>query len=43
MNATLKWVKFEALMIALLPIKGISAPFFNSFNQNRISVRDNSY
>ncbi len=37
MNAALRWIKFEAIMIAILPVKGIRAPKFNSFQYNPIS------
>ena len=37
MNTTLRWVKFEALMIAILPVNGISAPKFHSFEQKPVS------
>jgi hypothetical protein len=37
MNAALRWIKFEAIMIAILPVNGISAPKFNSFQYNPIS------
>ncbi len=31
MNSTLRWVKFEAIMIAFLDVKAISASKFHSF------------
>ncbi len=37
MVTTLKWIKFEAIMTAISPIKGISASKFHSFRQNPIS------
>jgi hypothetical protein len=37
MNATLRWVKFEAIMIALFQVKGISASKINSFKENHMS------
>jgi hypothetical protein len=40
MNTTLRWIKFEAIMIAILPVKGISALKLNSFEDNPISRLD---
>jgi hypothetical protein len=42
MNATLRWIRFEAIMIAILPSNGISAPIFNSFEDNPISSLERS-
>lgn len=42
MNSTLRWVKFEALMIAILPVYGITAPKFHSFRQKTISKLESS-
>lgn len=42
MNTTLRWVKFEALMIAILPVYGISASKFHSFRQETVSESENS-
>jgi hypothetical protein len=43
MNTTLRWVKFEAVMTAILPVNGISAPKINSFEQYHISKLENSF
>ncbi len=40
MNTTLRWIAFEAIMNAILPINGISASKFNSFQKNHISKLD---
>lgn len=37
MNTTLRWIKFESIMNAILLINRISASKFNSFNKNHIS------
>ncbi len=37
MYATLKWIRFEAIMTAILPVNGISASKFHSFKQSPIS------
>lgn len=37
MNASLRWIKFEAIMIAILSDNGISAPKINSFEDEPIS------
>ncbi len=42
MNTTLRWIRFEAIMIAILPTQGISAPIFNSFQDNPISSLEHS-
>ncbi len=42
MNATLRWTKFEAIMIAILSVNGISASKINSFKMNHISDLENS-
>lgn len=43
MNESLRWVKFEAIMIALFSVKGISASKFNSFDKVHIGELVNSY
>ncbi|MDF2941739.1 MAG: hypothetical protein K0S01_597 [Herbinix sp.] len=43
MNTTLRWIKFEAIMIALLSLKGISASKYHSFNKNHISWLEYSF
>jgi hypothetical protein len=43
MNTTLRWIRFEAIMIALLPINGISASKFHSFKKNHIGKLENSF
>ncbi len=40
MNNTLRWIKFESVMMANFAINGITAPKFNSFKSNRISLLD---
>jgi hypothetical protein len=42
MNTTLRWIRFEAIMIAILPTNGISASIFNSFQDNPISSLEHS-
>jgi len=42
MNTTLRWIRFEAIMIALLPTQGISASKFNSIQNNHISKMERS-
>ncbi len=42
MNTTLRWIRFEAIMIAILPNNGISAPIFNSFQYNPIGSLEHS-
>ena len=42
MNATLRWIRFEAIMIATLSTEGIGAPIFNSFRDNPISSLERS-
>lgn len=37
MYTILKWIRFEAIMTAILPVNGISASKFHSFKQNPIS------
>jgi hypothetical protein len=41
MNTSLRWAKLEALMIAILPVYGITAPKFHSFKEKPISELEN--
>lgn len=43
MNTTLRWIKFEAIMIAILSLKGISALKFNNFDNNHIRRLEKSF
>lgn len=42
MYETLRWAKFEAIMIALFQVNGISASKFNSFKLSHIREPENS-
>jgi len=42
MNTTLRWIRFEAIMIAILPNNGISASKINRFDQNHIRKLEHS-
>lgn len=42
MNTTLRWIKFEAIMIAILPTNGISASKINSFDKYHIRNLEHS-
>ena len=42
MNTTLRWIRFEAIMIAILPTNGISASKINSVHRNHIRKLENS-
>lgn len=42
MSESLRWTKFETIMIAILPVNGISASKFNRFQKNHLSFLENS-
>ncbi len=42
MNTTLRWIRFEAIMIAILSNNGIGASKINSFDKNHIRKLVNS-
>ncbi len=42
MNTTLRWIKFESIMIAILSINGISASKINRFDKIHIRRLENS-
>jgi len=41
MNKTLRWIKFESIMTAVIRVNGISASKFNR-NKSHISILENS-